>query len=112
LTAFNPENLTAEAEGSDPTGPVATRVNLAALPEGVPTTTPLPGIDASTFMIEMVHKYPGQVDIFAAGAMTNVALAIKQNATFAQNVKSIVIQGGYLDQNTLQVGISTLGGGG
>lgn len=54
-------------------------------------------------MIEMVHKYPGQVDIYAAGAMTNIALAITQNSTFAQNCKSIVIQGGYLDVNLLQV---------
>jgi inosine-uridine nucleoside N-ribohydrolase len=53
-------------------------------------------------MIEMVHKYPGQVDIYAAGALTNIALAVLLNETFAQNVKSIVIQGGYLDVNLLQ----------
>ena len=95
--------MTAEAQGFDPSGPDPTRVNPAAIPEGLPATTPLAGIDAPTFMIDMVHKYPGQVDIFAPGAMTNIALAIKQNRTFAQSVKSIVIQGGYLDVNISQV---------
>jgi hypothetical protein len=103
IPAFNLENLTAEAAGNDPSGPNITRTVEAALLEGVPTTTPLAGIDAPTFMIEMVHKYPGQVDIYAAGAMTNIALAIQLNSTFAQNCKSIVIQGGYLDVNLLQV---------
>jgi hypothetical protein len=103
IPAFNLENLTAEAAGNDPSGPNITRTVEAALLEGVPTTTPLAGIDAPTFMIEMVHKYPGQADIYAAGAMTNIALAIQLNSTFAQNCKSIVIQGGYLDVNLLQV---------
>jgi len=56
-------------------------------------------------MIEMVHKYPGQVVIYAAGPLTNIALAVLLNETFAQNVKSIVIQGGYLDVNLLQVDV-------
>jgi inosine-uridine nucleoside N-ribohydrolase len=104
--AFNPENLTAEAEGADPSGPNVTRTNPAALREGMPTTLPLQGIDAATFMVDMVRQYPGQVEIYAAGAMTNVALAIKLDSTFAQNVKSIVIQGGYLDVNVLQATVA------
>lgn len=95
--------MTEEAEGSDPSGLNVTRIVSAAFLEGYPTTTPLAGIDALTFMIEMVHKYPGEVEIYAAGAMTNIALAIKQNATFASNCKGIVIQEGYLDVNLLQV---------
>jgi inosine-uridine nucleoside N-ribohydrolase len=51
----------------------------------------------------MVHKYPKQVDIYAAGALTNIAIAIMLNETFAENVKSLVIQGGYVDVNLLQV---------
>ena len=91
--------------GYDPSGPNVTRINVAAIPEGLPTTKPLQGIDAAHFMIEMVHKYPGKVEIYAAGAMTNIALAIKLNSTFASTAKSIVIQGGYLDTNLLQVTI-------
>ena len=106
--AFNPENLTQEAEGFDPSGPNMTRTNPATLLEGMPTTLPLQGVNASHFMVEIVHKYPGQVDIFVAGAMTNIALAIQLNATFAQNVKSIIIQGGYLDVNLRQVDLLLL----
>jgi len=60
-------------------------------------------MDASTFMIEMVHKYPKQVEIYAGGAVTNIAIAVMRNATFAENVKSLVLQGGYVDVNFRQV---------
>jgi inosine-uridine nucleoside N-ribohydrolase len=107
-SAFNPENRTAEELGADPSGPDVTRTVAAAIPEGLPTTLPLQGVDASLFMIEMVHKYPGQVDVFAAGALTNIAIAIILNSTFAENVKSLVIQGGYLDVNVRQVFASSV----
>lgn len=69
----------------------------------MPTTFPLSGINAPTFMIEIVHKYPGQVEIYTAGALTNIANAIKLDSTFAQITKNIVIQGGYIDVNIPQV---------
>jgi inosine-uridine nucleoside N-ribohydrolase len=75
----------------------------SALHEGMPTTCPLQGTCAPSFMIDMVHKYPGQVDIYAAGPLTNIAKAINLNATFAQNVKSIIIQGGYVDNDPHEV---------
>lgn len=54
-------------------------------------------------MIEQVFKYPGQVSIYAAGSLTNVATAIRMNDTFASTAKELVIMGGYVDLNLMQV---------
>jgi inosine-uridine nucleoside N-ribohydrolase len=53
-------------------------------------------------MIEMVHKYPGQVSIYSAGALTNVALAARMDPEFASLAKNLVIMGGYVDLNMLE----------
>ena len=52
---------------------------------------------AVEFMIEQVHKYPGQVTIFAIGACTNVALACSMDPTFAENTAGIIYMGGAID---------------
>ena len=65
----------------------------------------MPGAKAASYMVEMVHKYPGQVSIFAAGAMTNVALAVRLDDQFASLAKELVIMGGYVDVNMYQVSI-------
>lgn len=49
------------------------------------------------FMIDSVHEYPGQVTIIAVGACTNVALAIKEAPTFAENTAGIYYMGGAID---------------
>ena len=49
------------------------------------------------FMIEQVHEYPGQVTIIAVGACTNVALAIMEDPTFAENTAGIYYMGGAID---------------
>ena len=48
-------------------------------------------------MIDSVHEYPGQVTIIAVGACTNVALAIKEDPTFAENTAGIYYMGGAID---------------
>ncbi|CAM8949255.1 unnamed protein product [Rhodiola kirilowii] len=50
--------------------------------------------NASEFMVEMASKYPGEVSILALGPLTNLALAIKRDSSFAKNVKRVVILGG------------------
>ena len=55
------------------------------------------GQTAWEFMIEQVHKYPGQVTIMAVGACTNVALAILNDPTFAENTAGIYYMGGSID---------------
>ncbi len=52
---------------------------------------------AVDFMIEQVHKYPGQVTIIAVGACTNVALACSMDPTFAENTAGIIYMGGAID---------------
>lgn len=53
-------------------------------------------------MIEQVRKYPGEISIYAAGALTNVALAVRMDPDFAKNCRELVIMGGYIDVNLLQ----------
>ncbi|OZJ01461.1 hypothetical protein BZG36_05674, partial [Bifiguratus adelaidae] len=100
---FAPYNATAEALGADPTsGTNPNRVSKNAFLEGFPNITAVEGKKAATYMVEMVNKYPGQVSIYAAGAMTNVALAVRLDDNFARLAKELVIMGGYVDDNMYQ----------
>ncbi|XP_073151332.1 uridine nucleosidase 1 [Henckelia pumila] len=49
---------------------------------------------ASEFLVEEVSKYPGEVSILALGPLTNLALAVKRDSSFASKVKRVVILGG------------------
>ena len=55
------------------------------------TAEPRGAID---FLVETVAKHPGQVTILAIGPLTNVAMAMRMDTTFARNVKQLVIMGG------------------
>jgi inosine-uridine nucleoside N-ribohydrolase len=101
--AFAPENKTYEAEGNDPTSGNPNRIVKAAFKEGFPRGKPDNSTSAANFMVEMVRKYPGQVSIYSAGALTNVALAVRLDPQFASLTKELVIMGGYVDVNMLQV---------
>jgi inosine-uridine nucleoside N-ribohydrolase len=68
-------------------------------PEGEPHLKPLDE-DAPHFLIRQVHAHPGDVTIFAAGPLTNIALAIAIDPTFAQSTKGIVLMGGSLNPAT------------
>lgn len=49
---------------------------------------------ASQLMVEMVSKHPGEVSILALGPLTNLALAMKWDSSFARKVKQVVVLGG------------------
>lgn len=49
------------------------------------------------FMIEQVHKYPGEVTIMAVGAATNVAIAIQKDPTLVRDAAGIIYMGGDID---------------
>ncbi|CAL5422158.1 unnamed protein product [Camellia sinensis] len=49
---------------------------------------------ASEFLVDMVSEYPGQVSILALGPLTNLALAVKKDLSFASKVRRVVILGG------------------
>ncbi|KIN09102.1 hypothetical protein OIDMADRAFT_37985 [Oidiodendron maius Zn] len=107
LGALRPENITAEAEGADPTGGNPYRINKAAFYEGFPSGRPKTSTNAVNFMIETVSKYPGCVSIYTAGPLTNVALAVRSDPKFASLAKEIVIMGGMLDRSLVRA-IGTL----
>ncbi|KAL2042837.1 hypothetical protein N7G274_004597 [Stereocaulon virgatum] len=100
---FAPTNLTAQATGGDPTGSDPTQISRSAFTEGYPNTTAVPGVSAAQFMIDQVFKYPGQVSIYSAGALTNIATAIRLNSSFASTARELVIMGGYVDLNLYQL---------
>lgn len=73
--------------------------------EGEPHTKPLPGI-AAEFIIKMVHKYPGEVVLWAGGPLTNYALALKLDPEVATLAKEFVMMGGglYADKGAIDPG--------
>lgn len=72
---------------------------VPAMKEGEPAATPADE-DAAHFMVRMVHAYPHQVTIYAAGPLTNVALAIRLDPRFAELAQELVIMGGSLNPHT------------
>jgi inosine-uridine nucleoside N-ribohydrolase len=60
--------------------------------EGMPALKPA-AQNAVSFLIEAVHRHPGQVTIYAEGPLTNIALALRQDPSFASLVRRIIIQG-------------------
>jgi purine nucleosidase len=63
------------------------------LPEGNPNTKPA-AEDAAHFLIQMVHQYPHQISIYAAGPLTNLALATRIDPQFPTLAKELVVMGG------------------
>jgi inosine-uridine nucleoside N-ribohydrolase len=49
---------------------------------------------AIDFLVNTVAKNPGQVTILAIGPLTNIAMAMRMDASFASKVKQLVIMGG------------------
>jgi len=75
---------------------------IPASPAGAPVTKPAEG-SAVAFLIEQVHRYPHQITIFEAGPMTNLAMAIRIDPSFASLAKELIFMGGMLDGNLAQV---------
>jgi inosine-uridine nucleoside N-ribohydrolase len=69
---------------------------IPSLPEGAAATKPL-SEDAPHFLIRQVHAHPHQVTIYAAGPLTNIALALALDPHFAELTQGIVIMGGSLN---------------
>lgn len=99
--SYAPENKTQEAQGGNPTGGDPRRINKAAFVEGLPNSTYVKDVSAAEFLVQTVRKYPGEVTIYSAGTLTNIALAQRLDSTFAQNTKGIVLMGGFIDNNLL-----------
>ncbi|XP_015901960.1 uridine nucleosidase 1 isoform X2 [Ziziphus jujuba] len=50
--------------------------------------------NAAEFLVHKVSEYPGEVSILALGPLTNIALAIKRDSSFARKVKRLIVLGG------------------
>ncbi|HKT88418.1 MAG TPA: nucleoside hydrolase [Candidatus Sulfotelmatobacter sp.] len=75
------------------------------LPEGEPHLEEHPGT-AAQFIIQMVHKYPHEVVLWAGGPLTNYALALKLDPSVATLAKEFVLMGGglYADRGAIDKG--------
>jgi purine nucleosidase len=61
---------------------------------------------AAEFIVQMVHKYPGEVVLWAGGPLTNYALALKLDPSVATLAKEFVLMGGglYADKGAIDTG--------
>ena len=75
------------------------------MPEGEPHIEARPG-SAAEFIVQMVHKYPGEVVLWAGGPLTNFALALKLDPSVATLAKEFVLMGGglYADKGAIDKG--------
>src|SRR3984893_17871328 len=73
--------------------------DIPPLEEGEPHTKPITE-DAAHFLIRQVHAHPHQVTVYAAGPLTNVALAVAIDPHFAELAQGLVVMGGSLNQQT------------
>lgn len=69
------------------------------LPEGEPRLKPA-AEDAAHFLVRTVREHPHEVTIWAAGPMTNLALAQRIDPEFASLAKELVFMGGALNPVT------------
>lgn len=76
--------------------PVHGPYEIPPMPEGAPTTKPSTE-DAAHFMLRMVHQYPHEVTVYAAGPMTNLAMAIALDPHFPELVKELIVMGGSIN---------------
>jgi purine nucleosidase len=72
---------------------------IPPMPEGAPTTKASTE-DAAHFMVRMVNKYPHEITVYAAGPMTDLALAIALDPHFAELTKELVVMGGSINPQT------------
>jgi purine nucleosidase len=72
---------------------------IPPMPEGLPAAKPLDE-DAAHFLIRQVRAHPHEVTIYAAGPLTNIALAVAIDPGFASLTKGILIMGGSLNPQT------------
>jgi inosine-uridine nucleoside N-ribohydrolase len=69
------------------------------LQEGEPHTAPI-AEDAAHFMIRQVRAHPHEVTIYAAGPLTDIALAVAIDPGFAALTRGLVVMGGSLNPQT------------
>jgi len=72
---------------------------IPSMPEGAPTIK-ASSEDAAHFLVRMVRQYPHDVTIYAAGPMTDLALAIALDPEFPELTKELIVMGGSINPQT------------
>ena len=72
---------------------------IPPMPEGNPTIKAA-NENAANFLVRMVRKYPHEVTIYAAGPMTDLAMAIALDPQFAELSKELIVMGGSINPRT------------
>ena len=78
---------------------VRPRARQGSLPEGMARREPRPE-PAAMALVDAVRASPGELTLVAIGPLTNVALAMRLDPSFAGNLKRLVIMGGVFLQHT------------
>ncbi len=66
---------------------------IPEIPEGLPQAKAAPGT-AAEFMVRTLRAHPGEVSLWTAGPMTNVALACRLDTEFASLARELCFMGG------------------
>ena len=79
--------------------PVHGPYEIPPMPEGHPSIK-ASAETASAFLTRMVRKYPHEVTIYAAGPMTDLAMAIALDPEFPSLTKELIVMGGSINPQT------------
>ena len=79
--------------------PVHGAYDIPPMPEGTPSIKASTE-DAARFMVRMVRQYPHEVTIYAAGPMTDLALALALDPHFAENTKELIVMAGSINPHS------------
>jgi inosine-uridine nucleoside N-ribohydrolase len=80
-------------------GKVHGPAEIPPMPEGKPSIKAA-NEDAAHFMVRMVRQYPHDVTVYAAGPMTDLALAIALDPEFPALTKELIMMGGSINPQT------------
>jgi len=69
------------------------------MPEGKPTIK-ASSEDAAHFLVRTVRQFPHEVTVYAAGPMTDLALAIALDPQFPELTKELIVMGGAINPQT------------
>jgi inosine-uridine nucleoside N-ribohydrolase len=72
---------------------------IPPMPEGTPTTKAA-NEDAAHFLVRMVRKFPHEITVYAAGPMTDLALAIALDPQFAELAKELILMARSINPHT------------
>jgi purine nucleosidase len=73
--------------------------DIPPMPEGTPSTK-ASAEDAAHFLVRTVRQYPHEVTIYAAGPMTDLALAIALDPQFPELSRELIVMAGSINPQT------------